>query len=69
MREYTVVIERGETGKLIGSVPSVHGCYSQGDSLTDLLENIREVLELCLAELGEDAEQPLEVIGVHRIAV
>ena len=36
MREYTVVIERGGTGKLIGTVPSVHGCYSQGDNLNEL---------------------------------
>lgn len=68
-REYTVIVEQGEDGLLIGTVPRVHGCYTQGESLDELMVNIRDVLRLCLEELGEDAEPPLEFVGVQKVAV
>ena len=66
-REFTVVIERGETGLLIGTVPGMHGAHSQGETVEELLENMREVIELCLEEA--EAQPPLELVGIHRIAV
>lgn len=68
-REYTMIIEQDESGYLIGSVPGVRGCFTQGKDLEDLMSNIREVLELCLEELGDQAEEPLEFVGIQRIAV
>jgi predicted RNase H-like HicB family nuclease len=68
-REYTVIVEQGENGYLIGTVPAVRGCFTQGKDLDELMENIKEVLELCLEELGEEAQEPPRFLGVHRIAV
>lgn len=68
-REYTVIVEQGEDGYLIGRVPAVRGCFTQGKDLDDLMENIKEVLALCLEELGEDADDPPKFLGVHQIAV
>ncbi len=68
-REFTVVIERGESGLLIGSVPGLHGAHSQGANVEELLDNMREVIELCLEEYPEDTNKPAEFIGIHRIAV
>ena len=68
-REHTVIIERDEDGYLIGRVPDVRGCFTQGKDLQELMANIREVLELCLEELGDEAEEPLEFVGIQRIAV
>ena len=68
-REFTVVIEKGEDGFLIGSVPGLHGAHSQGETLDELLANMREVIELCLEESSEEDMQQAEFIGVHRIAV
>lgn len=45
-REYMVIIEKGEDGYLIGSVPAVRGCFTQGKDMDDLLANVREALEL-----------------------
>ena len=67
-REFTVVIEKAESGMLIGTVPGLHGAHSQGASVEELLENMREVIELCLEEWGDDAAST-ELVGVHRIAV
>lgn len=49
-REFYVIIEQDEDGLYVGEVPQLKGCYSQGRTLDELIENIREVIELCLEE-------------------
>ena len=45
----TVIIEKDlESGKYIGSVPYIKGAHTYADSLDELKNNIKEVLELCL---------------------
>jgi predicted RNase H-like HicB family nuclease len=45
------VIERDfETGLLVGSVADVQGLHAQGASIDEVAANLREVLELLLAE-------------------
>ena len=41
-REFYVVIERDEDGFYVGEVPSLRACYSQGKTIEELLENIKE---------------------------
>jgi predicted RNase H-like HicB family nuclease len=31
----------------------VRGCFTQGKDLAELIENVKEVLTLCLEELGD----------------
>ena len=51
MRTFTVVIERcPETGLFVGSVPGFPGAHSQGESLEELRENMREVLAMLLED-------------------
>ncbi len=67
-KEFFVVIERDEDGIYIGDVPQLKACYSQGDTVDELMKNIREVIEMCLEELEE--EEPMtEFIGVQRLIV
>lgn len=47
----TVVIHRAEEGGYWAEVPAIPGCASQGDTCEELLRNIREAIEGCLAEL------------------
>jgi len=61
-REFYVVIERDEDGIYIGEVPQLKACYSQGKTIDELIQNIREVIEICLEELEEDSTT--EFIGV-----
>jgi len=69
-REFTVVIERGEDGYLIASVPELAGCHTQGKSLDELMENVKEAVQLCLDVKGEEAYLPeLEFVGIQRISV
>ena len=53
MKTYTAVIEKCmDTGLYVGYVPGVPGAHSQGVTLDELSENLREVLEM-LVEEGE----------------
>lgn len=67
-REFNVIIERDSEGYFVASVPSLRGCHTQAKSLDELMERIREVIELCL-EVEENQTESLEFVGVQRIAV
>lgn len=43
-RDLHVVIERDEEGGLVGSVPALPGCHTQGRSLDELMERVHEAL-------------------------
>ena len=66
-REFYVIIERDEDGYYIGEVPQLRACYSQGRTLDELMANMREVIELCLEEQGEEVLP--EVIGIQKVAL
>jgi predicted RNase H-like HicB family nuclease len=68
MRQFDVVIERDEEGLYIGSVPQLPGCHTQGRSLDELMERMREAVELCLEVEGSPAHS-LEFVGIQRITV
>ena len=53
-KEFYVVIERDEDGIYIGEVPQLRACYSQGETIDELMVNMREVIEMCLEELAEE---------------
>lgn len=66
-KEFYVMIERDEDGIYIGEVPKLKACYSQGETIDELMQNMREVIEMCLEELEE--ESTTEFIGVKRLVV
>ena len=66
-KEFYVVIERDEDGIYIGEVPQLKACYSQGETIDELMNNIREVIEMCLEELEE--ELTTEFIGVQKVVL
>ena len=57
MRTFNVVVERDpDTGLYVGHVPGWPGAHSQGATLDELHQNLREVVEMLL----EDGEPKLE---------
>ena len=67
-REFNVIIERDSEGYFVASVPSLSGCHTQARSLDELIERIREAIELCLEVEGDTAES-LDFVGVQRVSV
>jgi predicted RNase H-like HicB family nuclease len=53
---YAVVLEEGESGWIIASVPSLPGCHTQGRTRDDALKNAQEAITGYLAVLLEDGE-------------
>jgi predicted RNase H-like HicB family nuclease len=48
MREFTVIIQRDEEGYYVAEVPELKGCHTQARSLDELMERIKEAIQLCL---------------------
>jgi predicted RNase H-like HicB family nuclease len=64
---YAVVIHEEPEGGYWSEVPALPGCYSQGDSLPELMDNTREaiagVLEV-LREQGREAESNIQIVDL-----
>ena len=65
--QYTVVVHSAEEGGYWVYVPSLPGCFSQGETIDEAMNKVREAIELHIEGLkGEGQEVPTErdlVIG------
>lgn len=68
MKSYTTVVEKcTQTGLYVGYVPGFPGAHSQGESLDELEENMKEVIGMLLED-GEP-EYETEFFGTQSISV
>jgi predicted RNase H-like HicB family nuclease len=67
--KYAVVIHEEPEGGFWGEVPALPGCYSQGDSIEELMENIREAITGVLEVMREQGRHPESNIRVLDVAV
>jgi len=68
MKNFTAVVEKcTDTGLYVGFVPGFPGAHSQGETLDELNDNLREVVTMLL----EDGEPNLEsiFIGTQLVSV
>jgi len=66
--EFNVLIEQDEDGIYIAKVPEIQGCYTQGKSIGEVLERIKEAIEVCL-EGDQENISPLKFIGIQKVNV
>jgi len=67
-KEFDVIIEKDEEGYYVASVPSIKGCHTQAKSLDQLMERIKEAIEVCLEDQGADV-YPYNFIGVQKVFI
>ncbi len=67
IRNFTVIIDKGEDGFYVGSVPALKGCHTQGKTIDELLKNIKEAIELCL-EVEKNVPDE-HFIGIQQVQV
>jgi predicted RNase H-like HicB family nuclease len=58
-----------ETNLYVGFVPGIPGAHSQGATLDELHENLKEVLELCLEENTQSVKDLPRFVGLQQIDV
>lgn len=51
---YTVIVEKGRESGYIAYAPALKGCVSQGETREQVLENIKEAIEVYVEALIED---------------
>ena len=67
---FTAYIEYDADTKLyVGIIPAIRGVHTQGATLDELQQNLKEVLELCLEESQEDLSHLPQFIGIQQIEV
>jgi len=66
--DFTVLIEQDEDGIYVAKVPDIDGCYTQGKTLQEVLERIKEAIEVCL-EADKTEVNPMRFIGIQRVQV
>ncbi len=67
--KFKIIIERDEDGMFIATCPSLQGCYSQGETLEEVIENIKDAIKLHIEARKDVGEEiPIE-IAVEEVAV
>ena len=51
-----MILEKDPRGGYVVVCPTFQGCYSQGDTIEKALDNIKEVIELCIEDLENEGE-------------
>ena len=66
--DFNVLIEQDEDGIYVARVPEIEGCYTQGKTLQEVLERIKEAIEVCL-EADKEEINPMRFVGIQRVSV
>ena len=67
--KFKVLAHRAEEGGYWAEVPAIKGCFSQGETIDELLENIREAIQGCLIVLNERQTRLEKDIELYEVAV
>lgn len=67
-REFNVIIERDSEGWLVAEVVGLPGCHTQGRTMDELLERVKEAIEASLE--AQDVTAPrLDFVGLQKVVV
>ena len=67
---YTVILEREADGGFHAFCPALKGCHSQGGSLDEAIDNIREAIEVYLESVAAHGEPiPQEDILIKPVEI
>jgi predicted RNase H-like HicB family nuclease len=62
-KKFSVLVEKDEDGYLVATVQTLPGCHTQAKSMDDLLERVKEAIEVYL-----EAEKDIDIsefVGVR----
>lgn len=62
--EYVVVIHPAEEGGYWAEVPALDGCFAQGETIDELLNDVREAIASHIAALKDDGRDVPQENGI-----
>lgn len=69
VERYAVIIHQEAEGGFWAEVPALPGCYSQGESIEELMARIREAITGVLEVMKEQGARPEANIQILDVAV
>lgn len=68
VRNFTVLIEQDEDGIYVATVPDIPGCYTQGKTVQQAMERVKEAIQVCL-EVDKEKHIPMKFVGLQQVEV
>lgn len=67
---YKVFFTKGDDGYIVAECPAIPGCISQGKTIQEAMNNIKEAIELCIECYKEDNEKiPEDTTEIAEVSV
>lgn len=66
-QNFTILIEQDEDGIYVAKAPDIQGCYTQGKTIEEVMERIKEAIQVCI-ESEEDLPK-MKFIGLQQIEI
>ena len=66
---FPVLIEQSEDGWYVAIVPDISGCYTQGKTIDQAIERVKEAIEVCIEADQENFTVPMKFIGLQQVQV
>jgi len=67
--QFAVYIEQDEDGMFVGSVPMIPSCHAEGKTQEEMLQNLSEVLKLCLRNIDTSVLQKTHFVGIQNLDI
>lgn len=69
MKEFNMIIEKGEDGYFISEVVELPGCHTQAKTMDELIKRTKEAVSLYLKCQGKPLKINETFLGTQKIAV
>jgi predicted RNase H-like HicB family nuclease len=57
LMQYTVIVHNADEGGYWVELPSLPGCFSQGETIDDAMNNVKEAIELHIQGLRDEGQE------------
>jgi len=65
----TVVIEQDEEGRFLAICPALQGCYTEGETIEEALELIRDAMKLHIEDRLENNEPIYKEVKTQKLNI
>lgn len=66
---YPIIVEKDEDGFYAAECPLFEGCYAQGKTYEEAIDNVKKVIQLCKAEQKSTLFANVENVSLTAVTV